>query len=332
MKLIVLPRSGGQSLTLDTARSRDIVAMAALLLLPFLLGAVSFWFYQAQTDRVAGQQMIADWEQELARQAESVEQVHSQVGDELSAITVKVAELQARIMRLDALGEQVAQVAQLDNGEFDFTRRPAVGGPELHAASPHESAIAGTHGDGTAIQAIAGNDTAIRQASLQSLLDQLVNHLDNREQQLALLDKQLSERESRIQTFVAGRPVASGWMSSGFGKRTDPFSGNTAWHAGVDFAGKAGSDVIAVAGGVVTLSTDKSGYGQMLEINHGNGFATRYAHNERNLVAVGDVVDKGQVIARMGSTGRSTGPHVHFEVLRHGKPMNPERYIYRSSL
>ena len=121
-------------------------------------------------------------------------------------------------------------------------------------------------------------------------------------------------------------------MSSAFGERTDPFSGKSAWHQGVDFAGKADSDVIAVAGGVVTSVATRTGYGKTIELNHGSGYITRYAHNKMPMVRVGDVVKKGEVIAKMGSTGRSTGPHVHFEVIRNGKPMNPERYIYRASL
>lgn len=326
MKLILLPRTGGQSLTLDTGRQRDILLVMGLTLLPFLLGVISLWLYQSQSQQANERLIITQWQQELARQSESVEQMHNQVGDELTAITVKVAELQARIMRLDALGEQVAQVAQLDNGEFDFTRKPALGGPAV------QSSTASSTASNPEVAVMQPADTAVQQRTLQQMLDQLVEHIDNREQQLALLDKQLNARESRLQSFIAGRPVAKGWMSSAFGKRTDPFNGGEAWHAGVDFAGKEGADVIAVASGVVTLSTKKSGYGETLEINHGNGFVTRYAHNASHLVAVGDVVNKGQVIAKMGSTGRSTGPHVHFEVLRHGKPMNPERYIYRNSL
>jgi murein DD-endopeptidase MepM/ murein hydrolase activator NlpD len=160
----------------------------------------------------------------------------------------------------------------------------------------------------------------------------LVTHIDNREQQLAMLDKQLAARDTRLQTFVAGKPVTKGWMSSSFGRRTDPFSGKQSWHEGVDFAGDAGVDVIAVASGVVTHAGRKSGYGNIVELNHGNGYVTRYAHNDTHRVSTGDIVEKGQVIATMGSSGRSTGPHVHFEVLKNGEPMNPERYIYRASL
>jgi murein DD-endopeptidase MepM/ murein hydrolase activator NlpD len=119
-------------------------------------------------------------------------------------------------------------------------------------------------------------------------------------------------------------------MSSRYGRRTDPFSGKIAWHNGVDFAGKLGSDIIAVASGVVVESGERSGYGDTVMINHSSGFKTRYAHNMKNLVKVGDVVKKGQVIALMGSTGRSTGPHVHFEVYKYDRQVDPAAYINRT--
>ena len=319
MKLILFPRRVSQSITLDTSKRPHQLMLLVFLLLPFVLGSLSFWLYHSSVRQASDSLIMAQWQQELARQAANVEQTQRQVGDELSAMTAKVAELQARIMRLDALGEQVTQVAQLDNGEFDFSRRPALGGPELSSSS----------------ELLDDNEVLSvldKHSSLQLMLGQLVTHIDNREQQLALLDKQLTARDTRLQTFVAGKPVSKGWMSSSFGRRTDPFSGKQSWHEGVDFAGKAGVDVIAVASGVVTHSGRKSGYGNIVELNHGNGYITRYAHNHSHLVAVGDIVNKGQVIAKMGSSGRSTGPHVHFEVLKNGEPMNPERYIYRASL
>ena len=315
MKLILLPRRVSQSLTLDTSNSTHQFMLLGFLLLPFVLGGLSFWLYHSSVRQASETQLMDQWQQELARQAANVEQTQQQVGDELTAMTAKVAELQARLMRLDALGEQVTQVAQLDNGEFDFSRRPALGGPELT--------------NDTDTLALSVLD---KHSSLQLMLGQLVTHIDNREQQLAMLDKQLAARDTRLQTFVAGKPVTKGWMSSSFGRRTDPFSGKQSWHEGVDFAGDAGVDVIAVASGVVTHAGRKSGYGNIVELNHGNGYVTRYGHNDTHRVSTGDIVEKGQVIATMGSSGRSTGPHVHFEVLKNGEPMNPERYIYRASL
>jgi murein DD-endopeptidase MepM/ murein hydrolase activator NlpD len=131
--------------------------------------------------------------------------------------------------------------------------------------------------------------------------------------------------------FIAGRPVQKGWLSSRFGTRNDPITGKRAWHSGVDFAGKDGSSVIAVAAGVVVYAAPRSGYGLLVELNHGSGFKTLYGHHKKLHVRVGDIVKKGQVIGSMGSSGRSTGPHVHFEVYKNGRVVDPASYIHRAS-
>jgi murein DD-endopeptidase MepM/ murein hydrolase activator NlpD len=127
--------------------------------------------------------------------------------------------------------------------------------------------------------------------------------------------------------YPEGRPVQECWISSYFGRRADPFTGYSAVHKGLDFAGQAGDRVTSVAAGLVTYAGDRAGYGQMVEINHGNGLATRYCHNEKLLVKQGDMVRKGQDVALMGSTGHSTGPHLHFEVLKNGTQVDPLRFI-----
>ncbi|HEY5665911.1 MAG TPA: M23 family metallopeptidase, partial [Gammaproteobacteria bacterium] len=124
-----------------------------------------------------------------------------------------------------------------------------------------------------------------------------------------------------------GRPVSTGYISSGFGERSDPFTGRLAFHEGVDFAGRQGNEIVVVASGVVTWAGDRFGYGQMVEVNHGNGYATRYAHNAENLVSIGDTVKRGDVIATMGDTGRATGPNLHFEVLLNGRAVDPLTFI-----
>jgi murein DD-endopeptidase MepM/ murein hydrolase activator NlpD len=165
---------------------------------------------------------------------------------------------------------------------------------------------------------------------IQTVLDKFASRIDRREQQLEVLDDLLLANKIKTDTFVAGRPIKRGWMSSRYGKRTDPFNGRLAWHAGVDFAGKQGSDVIAVASGIVTWASDRYGYGKLVEINHGNGYKTRYAHGAEIKVKLGDVVRKGDIIAAMGSSGRSTGPHVHFEVYKNGRTVDPAAYLHRT--
>ena len=140
--------------------------------------------------------------------------------------------------------------------------------------------------------------------------------------QLLLLDRNLEQERT-----PAGWPVNSGWISSGFGERNDPFTGKKARHNGLDFAGIKGSEIVAVASGAVTWSGSRQGYGKLLEIDHGNGYLTRYAHNDELLVKDGDSVTAGQEVAKMGSTGRASSPHVHFEVLHKGKVVNPYKFV-----
>lgn len=195
-------------------------------------------------------------------------------------------------------------MAELNPAEFDFSESPARGGPESGEAQP-----------------------ATAPPDLESAMDELLDRLGDREQKLTLLEEFMLNRSLARRIEPSGRPVTEGWISSGFGYRSDPFTGKRDRHEGVDFAGRPGSDIVAVASGVVTWSGNRSGFGVMVELDHGNGYVTRYAHNQKNLVAVGDKVDKGQVIAHMGSSGRSTGTHVHFEVLRDGKAVNPMGFI-----
>ncbi|HED18271.1 MAG TPA: M23 family metallopeptidase, partial [Gammaproteobacteria bacterium] len=161
-------------------------------------------------------------------------------------------------------------------------------------------------------------------------LNDMETQIDDRARQLQVIEDILSSRALNNAVSPGGRPVSKGWLSSYYGKRTDPFNGRQAMHKGVDFAGKLGSDIVATAEGVVTWAGKRYGYGQLVEINHGNGYSTRYGHCQQILVAVGDKVEPGQKIALMGSSGRSTGPHVHYEVLKNGRQVDPTRYVRAS--
>jgi murein DD-endopeptidase MepM/ murein hydrolase activator NlpD len=174
--------------------------------------------------------------------------------------------------------------------------------------------------EASAVEAMSADDFKVA-------LNSLSRQIEDRAQQLEVLETLMMNRNLQDEVLPAGRPIERGWISSFFGLRADPFNGHKVHHAGVDFAGKEGSEVFAVASGVVVWSGERHGYGQMVEINHGNGYATRYGHSKELLVKIGDTVKKGQTIALMGSTGRSTGPHVHFEVLLNGKQVNPASYI-----
>ena len=159
------------------------------------------------------------------------------------------------------------------------------------------------------------------------MLEELDSEMGDRQQKLSVLETLLMNRSLRQRVMPSGRPVTSGWLSSKFGTRADPITGKQEYHKGVDFAAEEGSDVISVGDGVVTWSGKRSGYGNLVEVSHGNGYTTRYAHNRKLLVGTGDTVKKGQLIASVGSTGRSTGPHVHFEVLHNGKAVDPAKYV-----
>ena len=252
--------------------------------------------------------MVGKWRQVLKDQDNEVKTARRDAEENLEASAVRLAKLQSRIVRLDALGERLTTIAKLDEGEFDFSQAPALGGPEADEPA-----------------------AAYSVPDYMQLLAQLADDIENREQQLSVLETLLVDRKIQEDVFIAGRPVNKGWMSSRYGVRNDPINGRRAWHNGVDFAGPEGSDVVTVAAGIVVFAGTRSGYGEMVEINHGGGFSTRYGHHKELLVNVGDIVKKGQAIGLMGSSGRSTGPHVHFEVYKNGRVVDPSAYIHRAS-
>ena len=247
---------------------------------------------------------LGNWSAELLRQKGQIEDTKRVLQEKVNALALRVGQMNASVIRLDALGKRLTRMANLDDGEFDFGHPPAQGGAESGA-------------DGQPAQI----------PNLTAMVDDLQTQLSSREQQLGVLENMILSRELNKQVYPEGRPVQDGWISSYFGQRADPFTGYSAVHKGLDFAGPEGTKVTAVAAGLVTYAGDRAGYGQMVEINHGNGLATRYCHNEKLLVKQGDMVRKGQDLALMGSTGRSTGPHLHFEVLKNGAQVDPLRFI-----
>lgn len=231
------------------------------------------------------------------------------VNSQVTAVTMKLAELQSQVLRLNALGDRLAEEANIPDNEFNFQQSPPSGGPMIQSSEDKQESL----------------------TDLLLSITTLEKTLAHEEKQLKMLESVSFGHHIENTRYLSGRPIVKGWLSSYYGIRKDPFSGRAAMHKGVDFAGKENADIIATASGVVSWASDRYGYGKLIEINHGDGLKTRYGHNKDILVSVGDVVNKGQVIAKMGSTGRSTGPHVHYEILRNNKQIDPKRYVYRKA-
>lgn len=274
-----------------------LVAVAGLL----------FWAGHETGSHFAGQQQSAELtaklQDMLQQERLAVEAVRREQRAHLDAIAIRIGQLQGRMMRVDALGSRLVGIGKLDSDEFDFNAEPPIGGVDEPGASS---------------QSMQDIDRDLQRISAM---------LDDRESKLNLLEGQLLNKELIDEVLPSGRPVNSGWISSSFGKRTDPFTGKKHFHRGIDFASRKGTEVHAVASGVVKRAFKNGGYGHMVEIRHVDGYTTLYAHNQKNLVKKGDLVTKGQTIALLGNTGRSSGPHVHFEVHKDGKYVNPKRYI-----
>jgi len=304
MNIIFVGRRPGSVRQLDLRHPAVITGALALVLLivgsAFSIG-MSFGRHHGNARAL---DQLGGWSAEILAQRQQLEQTKRALQEKVNAIAMRVGQMNASVIRLDALGKRLTQMANLDNGEFDFGAPPPQGGSEGSAE---------------------GQPAQI--PSLTTMIDSLQTQLSSREQQLGVLENLILTRELNKQVYPEGRPVGQGWISSYFGARPDPFTGYTAFHRGVDFAASEGTQVKAVGAGLVTWAGDRSGYGELVEINHGNGLFTRYGHNEKLLVKAGDMVRKGEPIALMGSTGRSTGTHVHFEVLKNGAQVDPLRYI-----
>ena len=306
MKFIIVDNQSGRSRAFTVNSFILGVTLAGLIGLP---AAASYISYRLGVDEAAMiGEMVGNWRQVLKDQDQSIALARRDAQENAEASAVRLAKLQSRIVRLDALGERLTTIVKLDEGEFDFSQPPAVGGPESD-----------------------DQNAAFSMPDYMTVLNRLSDDFESREQQLSVLETLLVDRKTQDDVFLAGRPVTKGWMSSRYGMRNDPFNGRRAWHSGVDFAGAEGSNVVTVAAGVVVFAGPRSGYGNMVEVNHGGNFSTRYGHHKELLVNVGDIVKKGQVVGLMGSSGRSTGPHVHFEVYKNGRVVDPSAYIHRAS-
>ncbi len=242
---------------------------------------------------------LATVQEREARKAESF------LRENLNAMAVKLGQMQAQLIRLDALGDRVSSLAGLKPSEFRFNENPGRGGA-MTSSMPSQD---------------------LSMADFSRQLEALSRQMDNRTDSLGILETTLFDVRVKKRLLPTVTPVDASWSASSFGWRIDPFTGQNAVHEGVDFISDVGTPVFAAAGGVVISAEKHPQYGNLVEIDHGNDFVTRYAHASKLLVKAGDVVQRGRKIAEVGSTGRSTGPHLHFEVRYRGVAQNPARFL-----
>jgi murein DD-endopeptidase MepM/ murein hydrolase activator NlpD len=304
MNVILFPKRDGHPRHLNLPP----LALASLVLavLAIVGGAFGAGMSLSHGDSAAGLPLgqTAHWSQVLAQQRTEIADLKHQMQVRADAIAIQLGDMKAHVIRLDALGQRLTAMAGIKSSEFDFGQDPPQGGPETD---------------------IPGARPQI--ADISTMLKSLQSQVDLSGSQLSALENVILSRQLGQEIHPEGRPVNTGYVSSGFGSRVDPFTGGEEFHEGIDFAAPEGTGIRAVAAGVVTWAGPRGGYGNMVQIDHGNGYATRYGHAFRVLVHIGETVQRGDVLALVGDTGRSTGPHVHFEVLKNGHEVNPARFV-----
>lgn len=304
MNIILVPGSRhgkGNNISLSS-RQAILLALTLFLFLPVTIGVVAYKLqdlFAEQTDELA---QINMQKRELAAQRAAINEARREAVTHLNALAQRMGQMQAQVLRLNALGSRLTRMAGLDPREFNFSADPAMGGPEKRGS-------------------------AAMSPELTASLERLAGQLERQQERLAALENLMLDRKLSAAVTPSGWPVEGGWVSSGFGRRADPFTGQQSMHEGMDIATRFGSQILATGDGLVTYGGEKAGYGLMVEITHDSALVTRYAHTSAALVKVGDRVQKGQAIAQVGTSGRSTGPHLHFEVLRDGNAVNPQRYL-----
>jgi murein DD-endopeptidase MepM/ murein hydrolase activator NlpD len=277
------------------------VALLSLIVLAGLTGALYWLSLRFAVDLkipMVNQMVLAAQQGESERSREFMQQ-------NLNAMAVKIGEMQAQLSRLDALGERLSTMAGIRPGEFRFSETPGLGGAQSATMPPQNLTLA------------QFNDK-VASLSLQ---------MENRSDMLGVLEAQLFEQAVKKKAMPTMMPVSSPYNASSFGFRIDPFTGMQAMHEGIDFITDVGTPVVAAAGGVVQFAGFHPQYGNVIDIDHGNDLVTRYAHLSKVLVKEGDVLQRGRHIGDSGTTGRSTGPHLHFEVRYRGVAQNPVKFL-----
>lgn len=311
MKLLILRDSTAKKGTVCISGHRLLLGgIMALVVLPLLVGIASYWAL-ASLDRslnpfVDPQYRIAV-ETRVNEQENEILKTRNYVRQHMDVLGRRIGSLQAQVSRINAVEQRIAEVSGIDLQDFQFAEDPPVGGTDAAA------------------------DMDSEEVDIENAIVAIEQELSIRESEISAVDFLLSRKNLESQQTPAGWPVRKGWVSSSFGNRMHPITGKKQFHRGVDIPGKPGADVLAVADGVVIRSENNGNYGWLVEIDHGDDYTTLYSHNRVNLVEEGETVVKGDAIAEVGSTGRSTGPHVHFEVKKSGRNINPIKYLYKKA-
>ena len=240
----------------------------------------------------------------LSAQQQQHEKTQSYLRENLNAMAVRLGQMQAQLVRLDTLGERLAKLAGFKPQELAFGEVPGRGG---------------------AVSSLPSQDLTLGDFTRQ--LDVLTRQVDDRSDKLGILESLFTLDSAKKKLVPTMLPVEGGWYSSNYGWRIDPFTGQRAFHEGIDVMAETGTTIRSAAGGVVIYSDFHPQYGNMIEIDHGNDLVSRYAHASKRWVKAGDVVLRGARIAEVGKTGRATGTNLHFEVRQRGAPVNPAQFL-----
>lgn len=308
MKVILLKDHTGKNGAVCLSGHRLLIGGVALFVaLPIVLGLASYWVVSS-IDRSLNPFVDPEYriavETRVNEQQDQMRKTRDYVRQHMDVLGRRIGSLQAQVSRINAVEQRIAESSGIDLKDFQFEQDPPVGGR-------------------------VDADTDSQEVDIENAIEAIEQELSLRESEIAAVDFLLSRSTLESQQTPAGWPVKGGWISSSFGSRMHPISGKKQFHGGVDIPGKLGGSVLAVADGVVTRSEKNGTYGWMVEIDHGDSLTTLYSHNRENLVTEGETVTKGQEIAKIGSTGRSTGPHVHFEVAKNNRRINPIKYLYK---
>ncbi len=298
------------------AKARTVTLTTRHLLVSGVVGVVTLigltiGLY-ALTLRIAGEVKVPYLQQIIeATQQGETQKAREFVQQNLNAMAVKLGEIQAQMTRLDALGDRLSTIAGIKPQEFRLNESPGLGGAQSTIFPPQNLSM----------------------QEFSRRIDALSRQMENRTDLLGVLEAQMFEQAVKKKLLPTILPISGAYTynASSFGVRIDPFTGQNTMHEGIDFLSDVGTTIVAAAGGIVQFAGYHPQYGNMIDIDHGNDLVTRYAHSSKVFVKQGDLVKRGQKIAEVGSTGRSTGPHLHFEVRFKGAAQNPARFLFAAA-